>query len=244
MGRHPLIPWLDTDDPFPPVSSALRAPNGLLCAGADLSPGRILTAYSRGIFPWFNEGEPILWWSPSPRMVLYPAELRISRSLGKILRRGHFEVRMDTAFPQVMQECAAPRKGQAGTWISPAMRAAYGRLHEMGYVHSIESWRGGMLVGGLYGLALGRVFFGESMFSRENDASKVALAHLVGYIESLGFRLIDCQMSTPHLASLGAREIPRSQFQQHLRDWTPDGVLPARWPVSGAGHLSDRAEIP
>ena len=158
-----MIPWLDTDDPFPAVHTALREPNGLLCAGADLSPGRLLRAYSHGIFPWFNEGEPILWWSPHPRMVLFPRELRISKSLAKTLRRGVFEVRLDTAFGRVMEECAGPRRTQQGTWISPAMRHAYGRLFELGHGHSVEAWRDGSLVGGLYGVALGRVFFGESI---------------------------------------------------------------------------------
>ncbi len=232
-----MIPWLDTDDPFPAVHTALREPNGLLCAGADLSPERLITAYSRGIFPWFNEGEPILWWSPHPRMVLFPRNLRITRSLAKPLRRGLFEVRLDTAFSQVMAACAAPRRSQAGTWISPAMRRAYGRLHEMGYAHSVESWRDGSLVGGLYGVALGRVFFGESMFSRETDASKVALAHLVRHIESQGFAMIDCQMATSHLASLGAREIPRTEFSRHLHDWTTGAAHPARWPAQAAQGL-------
>lgn len=232
-----MIPWLEAEDPFPAVHTALRHPNGLLCAGADLSPERLLTAYSQGIFPWFNEGEPILWWSPSPRMVLYPSELRISRSLGRLLRRGHFEVRLDTAFALVMAECAAPRRSQVGTWISPAMQRAYEHMHQLGYVHSVESWRNGVLVGGLYGLALGRVFFGESMFSRETDASKVALAHLVAYLKELGYGLIDCQMSTPHLASLGAREIPRVQFQHHLHDWLVTGMPSGKWPTSGASQL-------
>jgi leucyl/phenylalanyl-tRNA--protein transferase len=207
-----MIPWLDADDPFPAVHTALREPNGLLCAGADLSPGRLLRAYSQGIFPWFNEGEPILWWSPHPRMVLFPQELRISKSLAKTLRRGVFEVRLDTAFGRVMEECAGPRRTQQGTWISPAMRQAYGRLFDLGHAHSVEAWRDGSLVGGLYGVALGRVFFGESMFSRETDASKVALSHLVRHIQAAGFAMIDCQMATKHLASLGAREIPRTEF--------------------------------
>jgi leucyl/phenylalanyl-tRNA--protein transferase len=229
-----MIPWLDADDPFPAVHTALREPNGLLCAGADLSPGRLLRAYANGIFPWFNEGEPILWWSPHPRMVLFPRELRISKSLSKTLRRGVFEVRLDTAFGRVMEECAGPRRTQQGTWISPAMRQAYGRLFDLGHAHSVETWREGNLVGGLYGVALGRVFFGESMFSRETDASKVALAHLVRHIEAAGFAMIDCQMATKHLASLGAREIPRTEFSRHLRDWTATSALPVRWPAHAA----------
>lgn len=232
-----MIPWLDADDPFPAVHTALREPNGLLCAGADLSPGRLLRAYSHGIFPWFNEGEPILWWSPHPRMVLFPQELRISKSLAKTLRRGVFEVRLDTAFGRVMEECAGPRRTQQGTWISPAMRQAYGRLFDLGHAHSVEAWRDGSLVGGLYGVALGRVFFGESMFSRETDASKVALAHLVRHIQAAGFAMIDCQMATKHLASLGAREIPRTDFSRHLRDWTSTATLPVKWPAHAAKGL-------
>ncbi|MCL4687315.1 MAG: leucyl/phenylalanyl-tRNA--protein transferase, partial [Burkholderiales bacterium] len=199
-----MIPLLGPHDPFPPVSKALRSPNGLLCAGADLSPARLLDAYSRGIFPWFSEGEPILWWSPHPRMVLFPAELKVSRSLRKAVAKGIFETRFDTAFAEVMRACAEPRDGQAGTWIVPEMVAAYTRLHELGFAHSVESWRDGRLAGGLYGILLGRVFFGESMFSRETDASKVALVKLVARLEALGVGLVDCQQATRHLASLGA----------------------------------------
>ena len=231
-----MIPWLDANDAFPAVHTALREPNGLLCAGADLSPGRLLRAYSLGIFPWFNEGEPILWWSPNPRMVLVPAEMNISRSLGKTLRRGTFEVRLDTAFGQVMRECAAPRDERGGTWISPQMQAVYGRLHELGHAHSVESWRNGQLVGGLYGVALGRVFYGESMFCRETDASKVALAHLARYLEGAGFEMIDCQMTTSHLASLGGREIPRVEFARRLRLWTLE-ANPGLWPADAARQL-------
>jgi len=213
-----MIPWLRGNAPFPPVSKALAAPNGLLCAGGDLSPARIVEAYRHGIFPWFSEGDPILWWSPDPRMVLFPDELRISRSLRRTLARGTFETRVDTAFRRVMQECAGPRDGQAGTWIVPEMIEAYTALHEMGFAHSVESWREGELVGGLYGMALGRVFFGESMFARETDASKVALVRLVERLEAGGYRVIDCQQATGHLASLGAREIPRAAFAKLLQD--------------------------
>jgi leucyl/phenylalanyl-tRNA--protein transferase len=213
-----LIPWLRGDAPFPPVSRALHAPNGLLCAGGDLSPGRILEAYSQGIFPWFSEGDPILWWSPDPRMVLFPEELRVSRSLRKSVARGLYEVRVDTAFRVVMQACAEPRAGQGGTWIMPEMVAAYARLHELGFAHSVESWRDEELVGGLYGVALGKVFFGESMFARAPDASKVALVHLVERLRAADYRVIDCQQATAHLASLGAREIPRAAFAQLLRE--------------------------
>ena len=227
-----MIPKLRPRDPFPPVSKALRSPNGLLCAGADLSPQRILDAYSRGIFPWFSEGDPILWWSPHPRMVLFPDELKVSRSLRKAVEKGTFETRFDTAFTRVMSECAAPRDGQAGTWIVPEMVAAYTRLHELGFAHSVESWRDGQLAGGLYGILLGRVFFGESMFSRETDASKVALVKLVGRAKTLGVRVIDCQQATRHLASLGAREIPRREFAQLLAEsiqYPPSGC---RWPAT------------
>ena len=182
---------------------------------------RLLAAYRRGIFPWFNAGEPILWWSPHPRMVLFPAEFRCARSLKKRLKRADYEVRVDTAFTRVMQACAAPRNGQHGTWINADMVAAYTALHEAGYAHSFETWVAGEtgpeLAGGLYGVALGRAFFGESMFSRQTDASKIALAHLVAELAARGFEVIDCQMSTPHLASVGARELPRGEFQALLR---------------------------
>ncbi len=227
-----VIPLLGPHDPFPPVSKALRSPNGLLCAGADLSPARLLDAYSRGIFPWFSEGEPILWWSPHPRMVLFPAELKVSRSLRKAVAKGIFETRFDTAFAEVMRACAEPRDGQAGTWIVPEMVAAYTRLHELGFAHSVESWRDGRLAGGLYGILLGRVFFGESMFSRETDASKVALVKLVARLEALGVGLVDCQQATRHLASLGAREIPRREFAQRLAESIQYPPTGSRWPAT------------
>lgn len=236
-----MIPWLELAEPFPAVHTALRKPNGLLCAGADLSPERLLLAYTQGIFPWFNEGEPILWWSPDPRMVLFPEQMRITRSLGKTLRSGRFEVRLDTSFSQVMAECAAPRSAGGGTWISRQMQEAYVRMHELGFAHSVESWRDGQLVGGLYGLALGRVFFGESMFSRESDASKVALAHLSRYLEQAGFAMIDCQMTTAHLASLGGREIPRTEFSRRLRELVGSGQHPGPWPAHGASDLFRRS---
>ncbi len=227
-----MIPLLRPADPFPPVAKALRSPNGLLCAGADLSPERLLDAYSRGIFPWYSEGEPILWWSPHPRMVLFPDELKVSRSLRKAVARGPFETRFDTAFAEVMRECAAPRDGQPGTWIVPEMVAAYTRLHELGFAHSVESWRDGQLAGGLYGILLGRVFFGESMFSRETDASKVALVKLVARLKGMGVRVIDCQQATRHLASLGAREIPRSAFAQLLAESIQYPPTGCRWPAT------------
>ncbi len=213
-----MIAWLAPETPFPPLHTALVQPNGLLAAGGDLSPQRLIQAYRLGIFPWFNEGEPILWWSPDPRMVLFPDELRISRSLKKALKKGNYEIRVDSAFHRVIQACAAPRKGHAGTWIHDEMIAAYGTLHEMGAAHSVETWIEGELVGGLYGVAQGRVFFGESMFSRVSDASKIAFVHLVERLDRWGFGLIDCQMKTALLASFGAREIPREEFSQTLEE--------------------------
>jgi leucyl/phenylalanyl-tRNA--protein transferase len=211
-----MIPWLGNDDSFPPLAKALKSPNGLLCAGGDLSPERILSAYARGIFPWFSEGDPILWWSPDPRMVLFPDELKVSRSLRRVVSRDLYEIRMDTAFRDVIEACAAPRDGHHGTWIVPEMVDAYTRLHELGFAHSVESWNGDTLAGGLYGIALGRVFFGESMFARAPDASKAALVALVERLRARGYRVIDCQQATAHLASLGAREIPRKTFAQLL----------------------------
>ena len=224
-----MIPWLDCDDSFPPVAKALKAPNGLLCAGADLSPERILSAYSRGIFPWFSEGDPILWWSPDPRMVLFPDELLVSRSLRRVVARGTYEIRTDTAFREVMEACAAPRDGHAGTWIVPEMIAAYTRLNELGFAHSVESWKDDNLAGGLYGIALGRVFFGESMFTRAPDASKAALVALVERLRGRGVRVIDCQQATAHLASLGAREIPRKAFSQLLEDSIQYPLIGESW---------------
>ena len=203
---------------FPPVETALRDPNGLLAMGGDLSIERLLDAYRHGIFPWFNPGEPILWWSPDPRMVLVPDEVRVTRSLAKRMRNGGFELRVDTAFVDVMRACAAPRKSESGTWISPAMLAAYTRLFDAGYAHSVETWHDGVLVGGLYGVAIGRMFYGESMFSREPNASKVALVRLARQLEQWEFGLIDCQMETAHLASLGAKTLPRAAFTARLAE--------------------------
>ena len=211
-----MLTWLERADAFPPVEQALKDPNGLLCAGGDLSPARLLEAYRRGIFPWYSGDEPILWWSPDPRMVLFCDELKVARSLAKSVRNKGFEVRLDSAFARVVKACAEPRKGEGGTWLSPAMQTAYTALHRLGHAHSVEAWQGGRLVGGLYGVALGRMFYGESMFSRVTDASKVALVHLVGELRARGFPLIDCQQNTPLLASLGAREIPRRQFLRRI----------------------------
>ncbi len=211
-----MLRWLRPEDDFPPVTAALTDPNGLLAAGGDLSAPRLIDAYRHGIFPWFNAGQPVLWWSPDPRMVLAPRELRISRSLRKALRNRRYAVRADTAFREVMLACAAPRQGQDGTWISADMVAAYSALHEQGIAHSVETWIDGELAGGLYGVALGRMFYGESMFSRATDASKIALVHLTSRLAGWNFGLIDCQMHTAHLASLGARPLPRAAFVREV----------------------------
>jgi len=230
-----MIPWLESATSFPPLELALTEPNGLLCAGGDLSPQRILSAYGRGIFPWYAKGEPILWWSPDPRMVLFPSEFKISRSLRKTLRRGSYEIRLDHDFPAVIRACArSRRRGQHGTWITAEMQAAYCTLHELGFAHSVETWADDTLIGGLYGLAIGKMFYGESMFSHATDASKIAIAHLARYLERAGFGLIDCQMNTSHLASLGAREISRSAFIARLRELTAVPPLYGRWPENGA----------
>jgi leucyl/phenylalanyl-tRNA--protein transferase len=213
-----VIPWLTEYEDFPPVEQALPEPNGLLAAGASLSPERLLSAYRRGIFPWFSERQPILWWSPDPRMVLFPEEFRMPRSLAKRLRRHDYEIRIDTAFAEVMHGCAMPRNDSDGTWITQDMIAAYCELHRLGHAHSIETWIGGELAGGLYGMALGRAFYGESMFARVNDASKLAFAHLVRQLDRWQFGMIDCQMNTAHLARFGAREIPRADFSRKLTE--------------------------
>lgn len=213
------VTWLSPQDApewFPPLEQALDDPAGLLAAGGDLSPARVLAAYQRGIFPWYSPGQPVLWWSPDPRAVLLPDEFRCSRSLAKTIRNGGFNVSIDADFRATIDSCAAPRPHSLGTWITSEMRAAYIELHRLGYAHSVETRRDGKLVGGLYGVRLGGVFFGESMFSRERDASKVALAHLVSLCPSNSIELIDCQLSSRHLESLGARTLPRVQFQALL----------------------------
>ncbi|GHU06228.1 leucyl/phenylalanyl-tRNA--protein transferase [Betaproteobacteria bacterium] len=224
-----MIPCLFDPADFPPTRSALVEPNGLLAAGGALTPEWLLSAYRRGIFPWYGAGEPILWWSPHPRLILVPGEIKIRRSLLKVLRRQQFEVRVDTGFAAVISACAAPREPGGSTWITPEMQAAYCRMFELGYAHSVECWRDGRLVGGLYGIALGRAFFGESMFSRERDASKVALAHLARLLAARNVAVIDCQMTTPHLLSMGAREIPRAEFCAGLDTWT-QSATPQHWP--------------
>jgi leucyl/phenylalanyl-tRNA--protein transferase len=229
-----MVPWLGARDPFPPLDAALREPNGLLAVGGSLSPRMLLDAYSRGIFPWFSEHEPVMWWSPDPRMVLRPTDLHVSRSLARRLRRRDYAVRADTAFTEVMRACAEPRPGQSGTWITRRMIDAYSRLHELGYAHSIETWMNGELAGGLYGVSIGRAFFGESMFTRITDASKIAFVTLVRQLEAWGVGLIDCQMRTPHLASLGAYEIPRAEFARELEELVAatDGPPRGRWTLT------------
>lgn len=224
-----MIPWLSAAAPFPSVENALSVPNGLLAAGADLSPERILAAYRQGIFPWFNPGEPVLWWSPDPRMVLVPSEFKLSRSLRQRMKKGGYEIRVDTCFRQVMQACGEPRDGQYGSWIGSSMLEAYTRLHLMGFAHSIETWIDGELAGGLYGLAIGHMFYGESMFARHTDASKLALAHLCSQLEKWNFGLIDCQMETAHLASLGAKPISRAAFVRELKGLVELTSVPEPW---------------
>ena len=230
-----MIPWLDSTAPFPPLGSALDEPNGLLAAGADLSPTRLLDAYRQGIFPWYSRGQPILWWSPDPRMVMFPAEFAPRRSLLKALRNRPYEIRCDSAFETVMRECAGkPRAGQDGTWITDDIVRGYCALYAAGHAHSIETWIDGRLVGGLYGVAIGRAFYGESMFAHVTDASKFAFAHLADFLQDAGCGMIDCQMQTSHLASLGAREIPRREFAMRL------AVLTAAPPMCGWHSLARR----
>lgn len=243
-----MIPLLGPSDPFPPIERALTDPNGLLAAGGTLTIPRLVDAYQRGIFPWFSAGDPVLWWSPDPRMVLFVDELRVSRSLAKRLRRGGYEVTADRAFSAVLRACAAPRPqmartartpqmtqraqtstADAGTWLVPQMMRAYERLHEAGVAHSIEVWMDGELAGGLYGVALGRMFFGESMFTRRTDASKIALVRLAGQLAQWGFPMVDCQMSTEHLASLGARDIPRRTFARLIAPLVAFEGVSAPW---------------
>jgi leucyl/phenylalanyl-tRNA--protein transferase len=229
-----VIPWLDQGIPFPPVETALAEPNGLLAVGGDLAPERLLAAYRQGIFPWFNAEQPILWWSPDPRMVLFPAELRVSRSLARQLRRRNYEIRFDTAFRDVVLACATvPRAGQDGTWITTDMIEAYCRLHELGFAHSVETWINGQLAGAIYGVAIGHMFYGESMFHKVTNASKLALAHLVRYLDENGFGMMDCQMHTGHLASLGAREIPRSEFSGRLAELVNFPQPSGKWTMTG-----------
>ncbi len=225
------LPFLDEDHPvFPPPDRALREPNGLLAAGGNLRVATLLDAYRHGIFPWFEAGQPPLWWSPDPRAVLYPERLHVSRTMARLLRRGGYAITTDRAFAAVLRGCAAPRTGATGTWIVPEMIAAYQALHAAGHAHSIECWIDGALAGGLYGVAVGRVFCGESMFSARPNASKLALIHLARGLNAGGFRLIDCQVENPHLASLGATTLPRAAFLAQLHD----GLArpPPAWPAA------------
>jgi len=237
------ITWLlDPEEPFPQTDQALHDPEGLLAASPTLTIERLLAAYPKGIFPWYEEGQPVLWWSPDPRSVLFTDSVRITRSLSRVLKRDIYQVSLNRAFSQVIRACAGSRKDSTGTWISPEMMSAYQTLHEAGIAHSVETWRDGNLVGGLYGICLGKIFFGESMFHHATDASKVALAHLARLMSQRGCPLIDCQVHNDHLASLGAVEIPRAQFEQYLQEQIPhthflsgsDNWLPG-WDVSETG---------
>jgi leucyl/phenylalanyl-tRNA--protein transferase len=224
---------LETDSPadaFPDVELALREPDGLLAIGGDLAPARLLAAYRRGIFPWYGKDQPILWWAPDPRLVLIPARVHVARSLAKTLRRGKFSLSMDRAFDEVIRACAEPRPDQSGTWITTEMISAYTGLHEAGHAHSVECWYRGELAGGLYGISIGRIFFGESMFSRMADASKVALISLARQLVRWNFPLIDCQVRTAHLESLGARPMPRTEFTRILaRETAQPAHPPQAW---------------
>ena len=234
-----LLSYLEPGDPFPATSSALSYPNGLLAAGGSLDTETLVAAYGRGIFPWYEAPQPVLWWTPDPRSVLFPAELHVSRSLRKTLRRGGLRVTRNTAFPEVVASCAAPRARQAGTWIDSAMARAYTRLNDDGWAHSIEVWRDDQLVGGLYGVAIGGAFFGESMFSRADDASKVAMLALVLATERSG-GFIDCQVESEHLNSLGARNLSRVDFEDLLQQTVPGSLGERDWalPASGDELLS------
>ena len=226
-----MIPLLGPSDPFPPVERARDQPNGLLAAGGGLAVPRLLDAYSRGIFPWFSEGDPVLWWCPHPRMVLPTDAVHVSRSLQRRLRRRDYRITMDRAFAEVVCECAAPRRDEAGTWLVPSMRRAYQRLHDAGAAHSIEVWIDGSLAGGLYGVAIGRMFFGESMFSRQTNGSKIALVTLATQLARWKFPFIDCQLQTTHLATLGAREIARREFVRLVGRLVQLPSVPAPWSV-------------
>jgi leucyl/phenylalanyl-tRNA---protein transferase len=224
--------WLDPRDPqqpFPPAHLAMRDPNGLLAIGGDLSVARLIRAYSSGIFPWYNPDEPILWWSPDPRAILIPADLHVSRSLQKVIRRADYAVSLDLAFGEVLRHCSGPRARSRGTWLGGEMREAYAQLHARGFAHSVEVWSRGELVGGLYGVALGRVFFGESMFSHQPDASKIALHWLCRQLVSWDFGLIDCQVGSSHLRSLGAVDVSRERFLNLLRHTVAQAPRTGQW---------------
>jgi len=225
-----MLTWLQRDSlTFPPLEKALQEPNGLLAAGGDLAPERLIQAYRHGCFPWYQDGQPLLWWSPDPRTVLFPEELHVSRSLAKTLRQGTFEITFDQAFDAVIAACAGPRDYADGTWITSPMQAAYRELRQRGIAHSVEVRSNGELVGGLYGLAMGRLFFGESMFSHVSNASKAGFVSLVQQLREWGFVMIDCQMPTQHLQSFGARAIPRKLFSEYLETYL-DQTSTAVWP--------------
>ncbi|MGC3873983.1 leucyl/phenylalanyl-tRNA--protein transferase [Halomonas sp. GXIMD04776] len=232
-----MLPWLAPHSVgFPDPRRALDEPNGLLAAGGELSPQWLIAAYRRGIFPWYSQDQPILWWSPDPRLVLFPEEIRIRRSLAKRLRNAGFTITFDQDFEAVINACAAVRADAEGTWIGSDMIDAYCRLHRLGHAHSIEVWQNCRLAGGLYGVALGRMFFGESMFSHERDASKVALVHLARHLEAQGGGLIDCQMHTSHLVSLGARDIARNEFIDYLEQYTAQPAIP--WELAASSRIT------
>lgn len=237
------LPWLESFSlDFPSTETALDDPNGLLAAGDTLTTEQLIKAYQLGIFPWFEDGQPVLWWSPSPRLVLKPSDLHTSKSMKKLLRKGLFRVTTDTAFEEVIQACAEPRINQSGTWITEEIEQAYIKLHELGYAHSVEVWRENELVGGLYGIAMGKVYFGESMFARESNASKYGFLTLIPALEALGYRLIDCQVHTEHLASLGATEIPRAEFEDYLLNFIKDPRERPAWPDSLAPNPQLQSE--
>lgn len=224
--------WLDSDNPdapFPPLEFALTEPDGLLAFGGDLSIKRLLKAYRLGIFPWFSDGQPIMWWSPDPRSILLPDNLKISRSLAKTCRQKPYQITLNKAFNKVISACAQPRSDGEGTWITEEMQQAYCSLHDAGHAHSVEAWQDGKLVGGLYGIAIGQVFFGESMFARASNASKIAFIYLVRQLQSWGFQLIDCQVNTAHLQSLGASQLPRTEFTNYLDIYCEAETNAADW---------------
>jgi leucyl/phenylalanyl-tRNA--protein transferase len=243
--RLPLLP-ADAEASFPPPGQARREPNGLLAMGGDLSPTRLLTAYRHGIFPWYSTGEPILWWSPDPRMVFDTDGVRLSSRFRRSLRRSHWQVRVDTCFDEVIEACARiPRPGQPGTWITAEMQTAYEVLHRLGHAHSVEVFDGGRLVGGIYGVAIGRMFFGESMFSAETGGSKVALAGLARILSGWGWPLIDAQVENPHLATLGARLMARPVFLAEIARWTAKAAPEGSWTSQAAPFAaSDLATLP
>lgn len=228
MQLHVLDPD-NADQPFPDVDQALTEPNGLLAVGGCLSPRRLLNAYRHGAFPWFNPGEPILWWAPNPRLVVFPSQLKVSRSLNKTLRKRPFDICFDRAFEQVIEACSAPRAQQSGTWITADMKNAYIDLYRLGVAHSVEAWQDDQLVGGLYGIGIGQVFFGESMFHRTTDASKIAFVHLARRLIDWNYQLIDCQVSSDHLFTLGATEIPRRKFSALLHELCAQPPLSTAW---------------